>query len=186
MATIAENEHSDPTSQHEDDGHEVNCVPVREGRPNAPQLQEQLSPLSRTHLRCLRSTLVTMERSKQVAKIGDLSHTNVSHKWLHQLVACAGQCLSTTRLHHQRAEEIWLSNHAGEAGCRRCEPSYAVLGESQNPDDSQKPSPNQLMYYCNCPWTQGGSGRARGASSNAAAARGDAAQATFERKTLHY
>ena len=67
----------------------------RKSRLSAPQIQAQLSRLTdRTRLRRLKDTLLSKGASQQVARIEDLCHAQVSHKWPYHLDACAG-CVLT-------------------------------------------------------------------------------------------
>ena len=67
----------------------------QKSRLSAPQLQAQLSRLTdRTRLRSLKSTLLSKGAWLQVTRIEDLCHTQVSHKRLYHLDACAGSVLT--------------------------------------------------------------------------------------------
>ena len=77
-----------------DDDLEFTSVP-RKSRLGAAQLQAQLSRLSdRTQLRRLKKTLYSMGTWQQVMGIEDWCHTQVSHRWLYHLDACAGRVLT--------------------------------------------------------------------------------------------
>ena len=67
----------------------------RKSRLSALQLQAQLSRLSdRTKLRRPKNTLLSKRARQQAARIEDLCHTHVSHKWLCHSHACAGSVLT--------------------------------------------------------------------------------------------
>ena len=70
-------------------------VSAPDERPNEPQLQAQLSQLTdRSRLRRLKETLLSKGAWQQVTRIEDLCHTQVSHKWLYYMDACAGSVLT--------------------------------------------------------------------------------------------
>ena len=106
-----------PGSQ-DDDSDDMDFSAPRKSQLSAP-LQAQLSRLTdRTRLRRLKSTRLSKGAWQQVTRSEDLCHTQVSHKWLYHLDACAGSVL----LHHQRAEKTW--NQSVDR-IRRVPPSWA-------------------------------------------------------------
>ena len=109
------------TSQPEDDGDEIICVPARNGRLNGPQLQAQLSRLSdRTRLRRLQSTLLAKEAWHQVTRNEDLCHTNVSHQWLYHSHARAASVSAPHDFVINKQKRTGSRSCTGEGGCRLC------------------------------------------------------------------
>ena len=93
----------------------------RKSRLSAPQLQAQLSRLTdRTRHRRLKSTLLSKGAWQQVTRSEDLCHTQVSHKWLYHLDACAGSVLTphdyTTIVQKRLGNRAWT----GFGECRLC------------------------------------------------------------------
>ena len=92
--TIASLEHPSSASQDEDSD-DMDFSAPRKSRLSAPQLQAQLSRLTdRTRLRLPKDTLLSKGARQQVTRIEDLCHTQVSHKLLYHLDACAGSVLT--------------------------------------------------------------------------------------------
>ena len=143
----------------------------RKSRLNAPQLQPQLSRLPK-------------RLSKQVTRIEDLCHTQVSHTWLYHLDACAGSVLTPNdyiaNVQKRLGNRLW----EGGGQCRCCGAEPGITTELRGFTASQSRPPDIFT-------TAAVPGRSATldvcvASSIAAAARRDAAQAAFDRKLLHY
>ena len=85
------------------------------------QHQGQLSRLTdRTRLRRLKDTRLSHGPWQQVTRIENLCHTQVSHKWLHILDACAGSVvtpqLCITNVQRRLGNRLWICG----GHCRCC------------------------------------------------------------------
>ena len=111
--TIASLEHPSSASQDEDSD-DMDFSAPRKSRLSAPQLQAQLSRLTdRTRLGRLKNTLLSQSAWQQVTGIEVLCHTQVSHKWLYHLDACAGSVLTPhdyiTNVHKRPGDSGWVA-----------------------------------------------------------------------------
>ena len=92
--TVSDLAHPSSASQ-DADSEDMDVSASWKSRLSAPQLQAQLAPLTEwARLGRLRCTLLSKEAWQQFTRIEDLCHTNVSHKWLYHLDACAGSVLT--------------------------------------------------------------------------------------------
>ena len=175
---------------------------LRKSRLSAPQLQAQLSRLTdRTRLRRLKDALLSKSAWQQVARIEDLCQDQVSHKWLYHLDACAGSGLSprdcSTNVQKRLGNRLWV----GGDQCRCCgsflDPQLEHAETCSTAEATRAHYACVHAVVCGRHWqTQAlprnpGDSQLRApdaceASSIAAAVRGDAAQAAFDRNLTHY
>ena len=174
--TVPEIEQSGLASKHDDDDSEPT---FEKKRLSAPQLQAQLSRLSdRTRLRRFKHNSAHQRCMTAITSIEALCHTQLSHNWLGNGAYTGRQCglFQESQLEHGETCSTTEANR-GHNAC-----VHAVLGGLKLADTGitteprglkeTQPKPADLVTLDVCV-----------ASSNAAAARRDAAQATFDRKT---
>ena len=124
-----------------------------------------------------------------MARIEDLCHAGVSHKKALPRTRLCRQCPRTARLYHQRPIGVTRARADVDCGAWRslqhCRSHWRPLcvRSRRARRASQKHNPDWLIF--SLPLLSLDAVRLCVASSNASAARGDAVQAAFERKTSH-
>ena len=116
--TMSDLEHPSSAS-HDEDSDDMDFSASRKSRLSAPQLQAQLSQLTRP--KRLKNTLFSKGAWQQVTRIEDLCHTRTfPNKWLFHLDACAGSVLTPfdyiTNVQKRLGNRAWT----GLDECRHC------------------------------------------------------------------
>ena len=152
--------------------------------------QAQLSRLTdRTRLRRLKETLLSKGAWQQVTRVEDLCHAQVSHKCLYHLDVCAGSVLTP----HDDITDVQKKYSASSSGRVTGSVSAAALSQThswnmQKPAAPLKPCGGTTRDIFTSAAVLGRSAALDVcvASPIAAAARGGAAQAAFDRKLSHH
>ena len=185
--------------------------PTRRGRLSAPQLQAQLSRVSdRTRLRRSKKTCWPKEHGNSWQGVGDLCHAHVSREWLYHFDACAGSVPPPhdyiTNVHRRLGNR----SYAGFGECRLCGSfadsqlehgdTYGIAEATRGQYAVRLADPGITTEPRGLTETQSGladiftttAAPERSAtldvcvaSSNGAAAQGDAAQAASKSQTSH-
>ena len=135
------------SASQDEDSEDMDFSAPQKSRLRSPQFQARPSRVTgRTRLSRLKNTLLSTGAWQQVARIEEMCHTQVSHKWLYHLDACADSVL-TPHDYITNVQKDW----AIECGHALASAASAAPSWTHSWNTEKLPAPSKpLRMRCRC------------------------------------